>query len=651
MKIDKEFIKRLLDDYDHVSKTLKEDDFAEIIQYANYYYYNTDKPVMPDNIYDLIKEKLEDINPNHPILNHVGAVVDDDERKSKLPYWMGSMDKIKSDETIINKWKANHNKGQIIISDKLDGNSAMIYWKNHQAYLYTRGNGKEGQNISHLIPFIHGIPTLSKFAKYKELCVRGEIIISKEDFKSVSDLGANGRNMVAGVLNAKKPNLQILKLTQFIAYELVMPRSIPSSQFELLNKLGFKTVYHMMMNIEDMNTTSLSNTLTDRRNKSEFEIDGIIVFYDDHYDILTKGNPKYAFAFKSMVMMDKAEVIVTGVEWNISKDGYIKPVVLIQPVQLTGVQVKRVTGFNAKYIKDNKIGPGAKIVVTRSGDVIPHITDIIQPADTPALPTNINYKWNETKIDIIVDDEDNKETKFKQIEYFFSKINTTGVSKGILRKLFDNGYDNIGKILKLKSQDLEKIDGFKGKLAEKICLTITNTINNTKTLTLMSASNQFGRGIGEKKLEIVANKYPEVLSSKKPKLVVEELVILEGIEMKTALQIIKGLDAWHEFAKENDIFQYIKETTSKASTSTTTTTTTPTNHIFQGRNFLFTGVRSKEVEEYIVGHGGVIKSSISKNIHTLICKDPNATSSKLQEARKLGIEIMSITEFVNTYMK
>jgi NAD-dependent DNA ligase len=640
---EKQLISKISKHPKEVLRTLNEDEIANVIQLANYHYYNSDKPLFSDNVFDMIKEHLEEINPYHPILTHVGAVVEDDSRKVKLPYWMGSMDKIKSDGSVINRWRTNYT-GNVVISDKLDGNSGMIYVKNGEAKLFTRGNGIEGQNISHLLPFLRNIPDLSstKLKKYPEFTVRGELIMNKKDFKDLQHLGANGRNMVAGLLNSKIPNLEIAKHTQFVAYELVIPRHEPSKQFKLLESTGFKVVKYSSLTTDKVDATSLSQILLDRRKESEFEIDGIIVCHDGIHNRKEGENPKHAFAFKSVAMMDRAEVIIENVEWNVSKDRFMKPVITFSPVTLSGAKVRRCTAFNGKFVKENGIGPGAKIVIMRSGDVIPHIVEVIEKA-TPSMP-DINYSWTNSGVDIVANEENAKdEVELKNLEFFFNKIKVNGLSGGILAKLHSGKIDTVGKILTVTKSQLLMLDGFKDKSAEKLVTNIQSTFESVDPISLMEASNVFGRGIGAKKIQMVANMYPEITTNTKFTASINDLVKIDGIEKKTAQLILDGIPKYWQFAQTQGLMRYHKKSQVKENVID------EKDKKFIGKGFLFTGVRNKIVEQYILSNGGEIKSSVSKNVHVLICKDPSATSSKLTSARSLGIEISSLEDFIKKH--
>jgi NAD-dependent DNA ligase len=176
-----------------VLNVLNENQLTNIIRVANNKYYNQ-LPIMTDNQYDIVKEYIEKKYPNNTIIKEIGAEVE--RNKVALPYEMASMEKIKSNTNELPSWIARF-KGPYIISSKLDGVSGLYSTEGDTPKLYTRGNGKVGQDVSHLIPFL-------RLPKTQGITIRGEFIILKEVFElKYKHTFANPRNMVAGIINHK----------------------------------------------------------------------------------------------------------------------------------------------------------------------------------------------------------------------------------------------------------------------------------------------------------------------------------------------------------------------------------------------------------------------------------------------------------------
>lgn len=621
-----------------VLKSLSNDDIANILQQANNSYYNDKDPVFSDQLYDMIKDYLEEIDPNNPILKNIGAAIEDEKRKAELPYFMGSLDKIKGD---INKFKEKY-PGNYVISDKLDGNSGLMMISKGVAKLYTRGDGKIGQDISHVLPFIKGIPDITK--QKKELAVRGELIISKNAFEKVKSKGANARNMVAGMLNAKIPDLEIARSAEFVAYEIISPKMEPKEQMEHLEKLKFCVVYNKTINEEEFTNDNLSKTLMERRETSPYDIDGIVVMHNTIHKRIPNGNPTYGFAFKSVQTMAKAEVIVQNVEWNLSKDGYLVPTIIFGAVSIDGVVIKRATGFNGKFIKDNKIGPGSRIMIMRAGLVIPHVEEVLSPSETgePQMPDNA-YIWTKTGVDIMLSNEDkkdNEELKLKTLQNFVVKIGIVGLGPGNIKKMYDSGIQTPKDIFMSTVSDLLKVDGFKDKSAQKIYDAIQGRKNSITCLEMMDASNVMGRGLAGKKLKLILDTIPDILKTRYVP-TITELVGLKGVEKTTASLFISNLPLFFKFVDDNGLNCMEEVVVERAPL------TPADNSInFTGEKIVFTGVRNKELEKYIVAHGGEIASTVSKKTTMVLAKDVNEEFSKIEKAKALNIKIMQVDEFI-----
>ena len=165
----------------------------------------------------------------------------------------------------------------------------------------------------------------------------------------------------------------------------------------------------------------MSDYLIKRRDEGKYEVDGIVVIdSSQEYDV-SNTNPDYGFAFKQVLTDQIAEVTVLDVLWSPSMDGYLKPRIKINKISLGGVEINYATAFNGKFVVDNKIGPGSVIKLVRSGDVIPHILEVLEPSSNgqPKIP-DTPHKWNNTKVDfVVISDDKNSIIKVKQLRHFF----------------------------------------------------------------------------------------------------------------------------------------------------------------------------------------------------------------------------------------
>lgn len=616
-----------------VLNNLSNKDIGDIILEANYSYYNGKEPLFSDNIYDLIYSYLSEKDKQNPVLKKIGSSVRG--TKVKLPYAMASLDKIKGDDNMFGRF-VNKYKGEYIISDKLDGNSAMYQCKNGTRKLWSRGDGKMGQNLSHLIPFIKNLPPLHK---KDEITVRGEVIISKQNFSKGGKNFSNARNMVAGLLNSKKPDAKLMELVEFICYELITPHVKPNIGIDMMIDNGFKVVWNQKINVDNFNSTYFSDILDLRRNKSIYEIDGIVIQHNE-INPRVPDNPKYAFAFKSINTKKKAEVIVTDIEWNISKDKRVVPVVKFLPILIDGVKIKRATAHNAKFIKDNVIGPGSKIIIIRAGDVIPTIKEILSSSETgkPAMPI-FDYVWGKSKVDIFITDNDSTELALKNLEYFFKKLEIEGLGPGNIKKLSDAGFKSPRSILNITKDQLLTVEGVKEKIAEKLYHTIRKKNSNLDCILLMSASNMIGSGIGVRKIKIVTDVIPQIVTHRYIP-TMQELVTIKGIETTTAEIFMTGLPKFWNFIDKNAINCGLhSEPINKISSL-----------LFKGEKIVFTGFRKKEWEKAISDGGGTITTSVSSKTTLVVCKgDEEKASGKAQKAQELGIIVLSKDEFCQKY--
>jgi len=615
-----------------VLDNLNENQLSSILRESNKAYYN-EEPLMTDNEYDIVKEYMEKKYPTNKFILEIGAPVE--RNKVKLPYEMASMDKIKPDTSALTNWMKKYS-GPYVLSCKLDGVSGLYTTEGVEPKLYTRGDGKVGQDISHLIPHL-------RLPKSKNIVIRGEFIIPKSVFETkYKSKFANPRNMVAGLINHKTINQSISDIN-FVAYEVIKPVKKPSEQMAFLGTLDVDRV--LFKTETELSNELLSQTLVEWRKTYLYEIDGVIVTDDKIYP-REHGNPEHAFAFKMVLSDQIAEAKVVDVIWTPSKDGYLKPRVQIEPINLGGVKIEYATGFNGSFINDNKVGIGAIIELIRSGDVIPHIRKVVVPAEQPKMPS-VPYKWNDSHVDVLLEDIDTDQTvKEKNITGFFKGIGVEGLSSGNVSRIVQSGYDTVPKIIKMTVDDLLKVEGFKIKTASKIHDGINEKIGVASLVTIMSSSNIFGRGFNEKKLEIIMESYPNVLlSSESDSDKIKKVAAIKGMATKTAEAFVEKIPNFIEFIKESGLENKLQQSVNVKSFVDIDET-----HPLFGKTIVMTGFRDNSIQDVLKSVGAKLGSSVSKNTFIVLVKDKDEDTGKALEARKLGIPLMTPDEFKQKYL-
>jgi DNA ligase (NAD+) len=641
-------INKLIDDPQKYTKKLSNDEIVDILETLSDAYYNTGESMVSDEIYDQIIDILKKRDPDNKYFSNVGAPIKGTKELVTLPFEMGSLSKIKPGGDDLEKWMKKF-KGPYHLSDKLDGVSAQIY-KNPsgEIFMYSRGDGVEGQNISHLLKYVVDKKVLKKLPESSS--IRGELIISRSDFKKIEDQMKNARNAVAGLVNAKNFNKDVAKITKFIAYSILNPRYYYHEQMKLLKEYGFDIVINKQ--IKKLNEDLLKEYLTDRRKNSDYEIDGIVCVDDSIIYSHSGGYPEHSFAFKMITEDQIAKTKVVKVHWKPSKDGYLKPRIEIEPVNLVGTTVTYATAFNAKYIVDNNIGEGAEIKIIRSGDVIPYILEVVKGAKNGSDMPDFPYKWNSSKVDLILkdDDDDNQGKQIVKIEllvHFFSTIGVKFLSKGIITKLVENDYDSIEDILKARKKDLAKIEGLGEKIIDKIYDEIDRAFEEITLEIFMGASNKLGRGLNSKKLKEVIDVYPNLINDFEDldeDEIKEKILKVQGFSDKLATQFSENYENFIKFYKDisklKNLSRFEKIEVKKK------------GGIFDDKIFVFTGFRDKDMEKFIIDNGGKTSSSVSGNTYMLIhADDADINSSKFVKAKEKGTKIIKKSDFIKQFMK
>ena len=589
--------------------------------------YRVGEPVMSDKEYDILIEELVEMSPDDELLSVVGHEILDEGRKTKLPIPMASMNKIKSLEEIKDwqRLKLIPNAVEIICTPKYDGLSLCV--DEVIAEAITRGDGLYGQRSTEHYRFIKNHLDINNIFSHSY----GEVIMPKQVFldKYANDF-ANPRNLVAGLINSKTVS-ESLRDCNYIKYGAITSmRNQFTTKKELLDALNerqeTKVPYHVC-GILDLTEELLISLFKEW--SQDYEIDGIILEVNNLATQnslgreTSSGNPVWARAFKHPSFEQSAETEVIGITWNISKQGLLKPVLHINPVKLDGVTVSNVTGNNARFVKDMGIGVGAKVVVKRSGMVIPLIVDVLETVEfvEPTIE-GVEIAWNEAGIELITLTETDDQ-KLKKNIAFFEILEADNVGEGVITQLWEAGFKKIDQILNLTTNDLESIDRFGKRKAKIVYDSIKKSVKDVQLSKLQHATGIFP-GLGSKKLALLEH------FVEKP--TIQEVMQIEGFAEISAKTYVDNYNSFRTFVAQLPV------------TFAEKLEVVAVGDDLVGKQFVFTGVRRKDLEEVIVSRGGVIGGSVSKNTTHLVMKAKGSGSSKETKAISLGVTIFTVEE-------
>lgn len=632
------------------------DEIVSALQLASEQYYNNtnndSEPYLTDAEYDNLENYLKKIDPANKYLIGVGSSVRTD--KVLLPYPMGGLDQIYDRD--LETWikKNSLEKEKIVVTEKLDGTSILIVYDSDGDLqrAYSRGDGIYGQDITRHAQQIHKLPKYAKINDLKydgTLVIRAEVVMKKSIFSECQKLNLidkkykNVRNYVAGQMNSDNASISFYENVSIVAYEIISPTFIDKcDQFTLISNMGFERPLWISPTGNDICSYGISEISTPFKTNSVYELDGLVLTINSCKIIQnlqerkgTSINPLHSKKYKFFNEDNIATTEVIKVEWQISKDGYLKPRVWIKPVDLVGVTITKATAFNARYIINNNIGPGTIIRITRSGDVIPFITEIVK-STVSSLP-DINdvglYSWNETQIDLVlIDSKNNSYAQKQRLISFVQNLGIEFLGPESVTKLYDSG------ITQPEHMILASVDHFKTHIGEangiKAHNSMTKILANIEPSKLAGAGNFFGRGIGSKKLQKIFEIYEDITLKN---VTMNDLLKIDGIDDITANQILSGIEGFNNFLNIIRNHYTLKvQTTNKAG-------------LFAGQIVVFTGFRDKKLQEMIENDGGIVASSISKRTTLVITNDIASSSSKIDKAKSLNISIILLDDFVKNH--
>ena len=650
----------------------------------NKYYYENNSPLVDDSEYDNLKIEILDLEKKNSFLKSkdspsktVGFKPSKNFVKvnHKVPMLSLSNAFDKNDlenfqKKIINflNFKNENQLFEYSTEPKIDGISASLLYKNGKFVRgLSRGDGKTGEDITKNLFTINDIPKVIEDNNFpKEIDIRGEVFIEKNDFKLLREKFANPRNAASGSLRQKNPEETKKIPLRFIAYTYgyseKMRIKTQTEFLKYLNIWGFKTNKFNKKIVGIENLIKNHQYLEQKRNEIDFDIDGVVYKIDDFKLQERLGfvanAPRWAIAHKFSA--NSSISIIKNIEIQIGRTGALTPVAKINPVNIGGVMVSNATLHNEDEINRKDIRIGDVVTVERAGDVIPHVTSVdlskrnknskkfLFPKNCPSCgsPTIKDFNSITKKVDAVrrCTNKDFKCEKIviEKLKHFVSKeaFSIDGLGKKIIENFWSlNLIKYPQDIFRLDYKKIENLEGW-GKLSSN---NLKYSIDQARKISLNKFIFSLGiRHIGQENAKLISNTLKTA----------DNFFKLANNFKDDALSNIDGIgqvqiNSIKEFFLEKENKKILTEL--KKLLEIDDTIEKENHGSLKNQNFMFTGkleiMSRAEAKSLIEKNSGKILSNVNKKLDYLIIGE-KPTTKKVLKAKELNIKVISQAEFL-----
>ena len=654
---------------------LQIDNLIDKINYHSDKYYNQDTPEISDFEYDmLMKEliKLEAENPEFKRVdspsNRVGGMALDkfDQVTHKNP--MLSLSNAYSAEDLrdFDRRVREMTDGDVeyVVEFKIDGLSVGITYENGEfKSAATRGNGIIGEDISKNAMTIKSIPL--KIDDKREIIVRGEVYISKENFEKVNEyqeehdlqIFANPRNLAAGSLRQLDSKLTAKRPLDIFVFNLENINELDgidthSDSLEYLKKLGFSVSenYKICKSIDEV--IEFIEYWTENRGSLKFDIDGMVVKVNNIEQRnemgFTAKSPRWAIAYKFPAERKKSKIL--DIEVEVGRTGTITPTAILEPVRLAGTSVSRATLHNEDFIREKDIKLFDHVIVQKAGDIIPQIVEVVKEDRTgdekDFVMPSVCPECGEPTVRL----EGEAAVKCINIScpaqirrgmiHFVSReaMDIDGMGESIITLFLKEGLiKDVSDIYYLKKEQIVPLE----RMGEKSADNLIKAIEKSKSNDLWRLINGLGiRFVGVKGAKILASNFSsldEIMNAD-----VERLQQLEEFGSIMSESVVKF------FREEQnlEVIQKLKDAGVNTEVGEDKSEGIP--QLFEGMKIVLTGtlptLKRNQAKEIIELRGGKATSSVSKSTTFVLAGEE--AGSKLTKANDLGIKVIDEDMFL-----
>ena len=655
----------------------------KLINHYNKSYYNKNTSIISDSEYDLLKKEILSLEKTYDFLNHknspsknVGYKPSKNFKKvsHKVPmlslsnaFDLGDLKNF--EKKILNFLSQNKNFEIAYTAEpKIDGISASLtYKKGKLIYGLSRGDGKEGEDITVNLETLDDIPKVISSKDFpEEIDIRGEVFIQNSDFEILKENFANPRNAASGTLRQKNPKDTKKIPLKFIAYTFGFEKGLKiDNQFDYLKKLsewGFKTnpLNKLIVGVE--NLIENYKEVEKKRIDLDFDIDGI-VYKVNNFKLQKRlgfvaNAPRWAIAHK--FSSNKAISKILDIDIQIGRTGALTPVAKIKPINIGGVLVSNATLHNEDEILRKDIRVNDTVTVERAGDVIPHIISVnfkkrlknskkfIFPKKCPSCGSETIKEFNfiTKKQDAVrrcsSEGYDCDKISIEKLKHFVSKeaFNIDGFGKKIVENFWKLNLIKLPQdIFKLDYKKIEKLDGW-GKLSVN---NLKYSISDKKKVSFEKFIYALGiRHIGLENAKLLSKyfgtfqKFKDLAKDKK----YNDLINIDGIG-ETQVKSIENF-----FSNKTNL-NVLNELGNILSVSNAVNK--KKDGLLNDKTFLVTGklngISRAEVKSLIEENSGITVSSVSKKLDYLIVGD-KPTKRKVINAKEFNIKIIDQDQFL-----
>ena len=654
------------------------DELRGIIQDHNYRYYILDDPTISDGEYDILLCELENLEKENPELitpdsptQRVGStpVTEFGTIEHRIP--MLSLANAMNEEEFV-AFDKRMQKGldtdsvTYMAEPKLDGLGVELVYENGLlVYGSTRGDGYTGEDITHNLKTIRGIPLSLRIVDITVpalLEVRGEVFIRKDDFIALNKKQeldekppfANPRNAAAGSLRQLDPKITVDRPLSIYCYQggMINGQTFPdhASFLDALKKWGLPVNPFVQVVTGPDGIISYHRELEEKRNDLPYEIDGTVFKINNYNEREKLGSrsrsPRWAIAGKFKAQ--QATTVINDIDVQVGRTGALTPVAKLNPVYVAGVTVTNATLHNQDEIDRKDIRIGDTVLIERAGDVIPKVVKVITekrpngtkpfqiPAECPACGHGAHRPEGEV---ILRCGNISCPRQIKgRIQHFTSKLamNIDGLGVKVIDQLVEEGLlKTIDDLYSLNQESLAALD----RLGEKSAGNLIEAISNSKETTFARFVYALGiRNVGEHIAKVLEKQFSGNLGEFQ-NADVEELENIDEIGPIVAETVVQF---WSDKSNKLIVQNCLDKGVSLAEIEI------KEYQPFEGQIFVFTGslekFTRKNAKDMVEDLGGKASSSVSKNTDFVVA-GPGA-GSKLKKAEELGIDVLTEDEFL-----